>query len=120
MVGAGTLITCSWQHLSSPMACVHVESEMGGGYSEDVETGFYHGLGILSDTVGWLGEDMFSIYINKTEKRQMETYQCVVGTVDSLLWSNMFALIVNGKNMMYYSTLPRCCLMKTCLRAVWS
>ena len=104
MVGAGTLITCSWQPLSSPMRTVVIVSDLGLSYRIYPALGVNEGFGLLTDTVGWLGEDRLFVYINTTEMRHMSTYKCFVRTVDDyqLLSSNRFELIVNGKNMLNY------------------
>ena len=109
MVEAGTLITCSWQNIFSPMEFVKLLSDMDVEYQLDLALGITTGMGLLNDTVGWLGEDMLFVYINKTEMRQMSTYICVARTVDDYdwLWSNMFELTVNGKNILHYRPLSR-------------
>ena len=115
VVGEGTLITCSWQYLPSPMTFVLIMHPTGLDYQFDREMGDNRGMGLLADTVGWLGEDKFFVYINVTEKRQIATYECIVGTAGDTFRSNSFELNVAGKNtlhcedeednMLYYSIL---------------
>ena len=120
MVGAGTFITCSWQYLPSPIRVVYLAYTGGDAYQLNPASDINRGMGVLTDTVGWLGEDKLFVYINKTEKRHMSTYLCIVVTADiHVLLSNFFELIVNGKDMFHYDILLRCCLINTCLRAVW-
>ena len=116
MVGAGTLITCSWQYLPSSMTFVLIMHPTGLDYQLDVQMGDNRGMGLLTDAVGWLGEDVFFVYINKTEKRQIATYECIVGTADDTFRSNSYELNVNGKDMLQYGILLRCCLINICLR----
>ena len=100
MVGAGTLITCSWQYLPSAMTFVLITETSGQlDYQFDLEMGDNRGMGLLSDTVGWLGDETFYVFINKTEKRQMSTYTCLVGTGDDTIQSNAIEFTVNGKSI---------------------
>ena len=71
-------------------------------YQLDLEMGDTRGMGLLTDTVGWLEDDAFYVYINKTEKRQMSTYTCFVGTGDDTIQSNATEFIVNGRNIPFH------------------
>ena len=99
VVGAGTLITCSWQYLPSAMTFVLITDTSGQlNYQLDLEMGGNRGMGLLSDTVGWLGNEEFFVYINNTQKRQMATYNCIVGNANDAYQSNSFQFNVSGKN----------------------
>ena len=99
VVGAGTLITCSWQYLPSPMTFVLITDTSGQlNYQLDLEMGDNRGLGLLSDTVGWLGDEKLFVYINNTQKQQMATYNCIVGNSNDNYQSNAFQFNVSGKN----------------------
>ena len=120
MVGAGTLVTCSWQYIPSPMTNVFIRDTSDQlNYNLVPTMGVNEGMYLLDDTVGWLGEDKLFVYINKTEKRHMSMYYCFVGASRLGVRSNWFELIVNGKNVLHYGILLRCCLIKTRIRSVW-
>ena len=101
VVGAGTLITCSWQYLPSPMTFVLIIDTSGQlDYIFDLQMGDNRGVELLSNTIGWLGSDeRFFVYINKTERRQVATYNCIVGTADDMYLSNAFEFNVSGKKV---------------------
>ena len=106
VVGAGTLITCSWEYLPSAMSFVLIIDTSGQvDYIFDLEMGDNRGLELLSNAVGWMGDEMFFVYINKTEKRQVATYNCIVGTADDMYLSNAFEFNVKGKNIL------QCCVL---------
>ena len=108
VVGAGTLITCSWEYLPSAMSFVLIIDTSGQvDYIFDLEMGDNRGLELLSNAVGWMGDEMFFVYINKTEKRQVATYNCIVGTADDMYLSNAFEFNVKGKNILHCCVLLR-------------
>ena len=97
VVGAGTLITCSWKNLPSAMTYLLIMDTADDlHYLLDVEMGDNTGMGLLDNTVGWLGNEKFFVYINKTEKRQMAKYYCIVGTANDEYRSNDLFLNVTG------------------------
>ncbi len=99
VVGAGTLITCSWQYLPSPMTFVLITDTSGQlNYQLDLEMGDNRGMGLLSGTVGWLGDEKLFVYINNTQKQHMATYNCIVGNSNDNYQSNAFQFNVSGKN----------------------
>ena len=97
-MGAGTLITCSWENLPSAMTFLLImDTNDDLHYLLDVAMGDNEGMGLLDNAIGWLGNDRFFVYINKTEKRQIATYYCLVGTADDVYRSNTLLLNVIGK-----------------------
>ena len=98
VVGAGTLITCSWKNLPSAMTYLLIMDTADDlHYLLDVEMGDNTGMGLLDNTVGWLGNEKFFVYINTTEKRQMANYYCIVGTANDEYRSNDLFLNVTGR-----------------------